>query len=57
MASILRAPAGSATAFAARTQTPRGPSPVLIVTSTPRVIGMPASERGEFVFRQFYGSW
>ena len=44
MASIPRAPAGSATAFAARTQTPRGPFRVLIVTSTRQVIGMPASD-------------
>ena len=44
MASILRAPAGSATAFAARTQTRHGPSRVLIVTSTRQVIGMPASD-------------
>ena len=44
MASILRAPAGSATALAARTQTPRGPSRVLIVTSTRQVMGMPARD-------------
>ena len=39
MASILRAPAGSATAFA-----PHGPSRVLIVTSIRQVIGMLASD-------------